>query len=267
MPYLSRNGVRLYYEVHGSSSSPPLLLTHGYSSTSAMWAGQVAALSREFQLVLWDMRGHGASDYPADPAAYSEAHTVADMAAILDAACGTGARAIVGGLSLGGYMSLAFYRAHPQRVRALLIIDTGPGFKKDAARDAWNRTAHATAQGFESNGLAVLQGLSAERATVTHRDAKGLALAARGMLAQRDSRVIDSLPDVKVPSLVVVGADDAPFLAASEYMAKKIPGARKVVVPDAGHAVNIDQPERFLQAVTPFLDEVKRNASKPRASL
>ena len=83
------------------------------------------------------MRGHGQSDYPADPAAYSEALTVADMAALLDE---VGAdRAIVGGLSLGGYMSLAFHRAHPQRVRALLIIDTGPGFKKDDARDAWNR--------------------------------------------------------------------------------------------------------------------------------
>ncbi|KAH0845678.1 hypothetical protein AYO21_05889 [Fonsecaea monophora] len=267
MVYLIRDGVRLYYEVHGSGT--PLLLTHGYSSTSAMWAGQVAALSKRFKLILWDMRGHGASDYPTDQAAYSEAHTVDDMAAVLDAVVGRGAgvTAIVGGLSLGGYMSLAFYRVYPQRVRALLIIDTGPGFKKDAARDEWNRTAHATAKKFETDGLAVLQGLSAERATVTHRNARGLALAARGMLAQRDSKVIDSLPAVRVPSLVVVGADDTPFLVASEYMAKKIPGARKVVVPDAGHAVNIDQPEKFLEAILPFLDEVERRGGKPRPSL
>ncbi|OAP58460.1 hypothetical protein AYL99_07550 [Fonsecaea erecta] len=266
MPHLTRDGVRLYYEVHGRSG-PPLLLTHGYSSTSAMWAGQIGPLSQAFTLILWDMRGHGASDYPADPAAYSEAHTVADMAAILDAACGRDTRAIVGGLSLGGYMSLAFYRVYPARVRALLIIDTGPGFKKDAARDEWNRTAHATGAQFERKGLAVLQGLSAERATVTHRDATGLALAARGMLAQRDSKVIESLPTIKVPSLVVVGADDTPFLAASEYMANKIPGGRKVVVPNAGHAVNIDQPEKFLEAVMPFLEEVKRKDANPRASL
>ncbi|EXJ73519.1 uncharacterized protein A1O5_03280 [Cladophialophora psammophila CBS 110553] len=264
MPYLARNGVRLYYEVHGSG--PPLLLTHGYSSTSAMWAGQIAALSKSFRLILWDMRGHGSSDYPPDQSMYSEAHTVEDMAAILDQVCGRGSIAIVGGLSLGGYMSLAFYRVYPERVRALLIIDTGPGFKKDAAREEWNRTAHATGKKFESEGLGVLQGMSAERATVSHRDAKGLALAARGMLAQRDSKVIDSLPNVKVPSLVVVGADDTPFLAASEYMAKKIHGARKVVVPNAGHAVNIDQPEKFLEAVMPFLEEVKHN-KKPRASL
>src|SRR6266852_9654205 len=101
------------------------------------------------------MRGHGRSDYPDDASAYSEALTVADIAALLDA---VGAEsAIVGGLSLGGYMSLAFYRAHPQRVRALLIIDTGPGFKKDDARDAWNRRAHDTGDRFDREGLGVLK--------------------------------------------------------------------------------------------------------------
>ena len=110
MPKLNRDGVNIHYEVHGSG--PPLLLTHGYSSTSAMWQGQIAALSKQHKLILWDMRGHGQSDYPDDAAAYSEALTVGDMAALLDKA-GAGS-AIVGGLSLGGYMSLAFYRAHPR---------------------------------------------------------------------------------------------------------------------------------------------------------
>jgi pimeloyl-ACP methyl ester carboxylesterase len=254
MPYLDRDGVKIYYEVHGDG--PTLILTHGYSYTSAMWAGQVDALSKSFQLIVWDMRGHGQSDYPSDQSAYSEEHTIQDMAGILDQVNGKGSEAIVGGLSLGGYMSMAFYRMYPKRVRALLIIDTGPGFKKDSAREGWNQTARATAQNFEIKGLSVLQNLSAERASVTHRDAKGLALAARGMLAQRNSNVIDSLPKIQVPSLIVVGADDTPFLAASEYMTKKIQGARKVVIPQAGHAVNIDQPERFLEAVMPFLNEV-----------
>jgi pimeloyl-ACP methyl ester carboxylesterase len=121
MPKINRDGIEIYYEVHGSG--PPLLLTHGYSSTSQMWQGQIEALSQQHKLVLWDMRGHGRSDYPDDPSAYSETLTVADMAALLDE---VGAdSAIVGGLSLGGYMSLAFYRAHPERVRTLLIIDTG----------------------------------------------------------------------------------------------------------------------------------------------
>src|SRR6476659_4293376 len=262
MPKINRDGVQIYYEVHGSG--PPLLLTHGYSSTSQMWQGQIAALSRENSLVLWDMRGHGRSDYPDDPAAYSEALTVGDMAALLDE---VGAdKAIVGGLSLGGYMSLAFYRAHPERVRALLIIDTGPGFKKDDAREAWNKRAHDTGDRLERDGLDVLKSGSRERSTVTHRDASGLARAARGMLTQRDARVIESLPDIKVPSLVVVGADDTPFLAASDYMAAKIPGARKIVVPAAGHAVNIDQPQAFIEAVLPFLDNLESKAERKAAS-
>lgn len=249
MPRINRYGVGIHYEVHGDG--PPLLLTHGYSSTSAMWHGQIDALAREHTLILWDMRGHGQSDYPNDPAAYSEALTVGDMAAILDA--GGARRAIIGGLSLGGYMSLAFYRAHPARTRALLIIDTGPGFKKDDAREAWNARALATADRLDREGLDVLKSATRERAAASHRDARGLALAARGMLTQRDARVMELLPDIKVPSLIVVGADDTPFLAASDYMAAKIPGAQKVVIPAAGHAVNIDQPKAFVDAVVPFL--------------
>src|SRR3974377_197336 len=158
MPKLDRNGVRIYYEVHGDG--PPLILTHGYSSTSAMWREQIAALSKHHKLILWDMRGHGRSDYPEAPNAYSEAMTVADIAALLDE---VGARqAIVGGLSLGGYMSLAFFLAHPARVRALLLLAPGPGFKKDEARETWNRRALDTAERLEREGLAVLQSASRE---------------------------------------------------------------------------------------------------------
>jgi len=258
MPKIDRDGIKIHYEVHGDG--PPLILSHGYSSTSAMWQGQIEALSKHHKLIVWDMRGHGQSDYPEAPSAYSEALTVGDIAALLDV---VGARkAIVGGLSLGGYMSLAFYRAHPERVSALLIIDTGPGFKKDDARAAWNKRALDTADRFEREGLEVLKSASRERSTVSHRDARGLALAARGMLTQRDARVIEVLPDINVPSLVVVGADDTPFLAASDYMAAKIPGAKKAVIPAAGHAVNIDQPQAFIEAVLPFLDSLPKGAER-----
>lgn len=226
-----------------------------------MWQGQIDALSKEHTLILWDMRGHGQSDSPDEPAAYSEAHTVGDMEAILREVCGT-RPAIVGGLSLGGYMSLAFYRVHPERVKALLIIDTGPGFKKDSARDAWNERAQRTAGRFEREGLRYLQNLGSESKVAQHRSAKGLALSARGMLTQRNSAVIQSLPAVKVPSLVVVGADDAPFLAASEYMAKTIAGAKKLVIPDAGHAVNIDQPRAFIDGLVLFLASVESERSR-----
>ena len=252
MATLNRDGVNLYYETHGEG--PVILLTHGYSSTAQMWTGQIEPLSRDHTLVLWDMRGHGQSDYPADQAAYSEDHTVADIAALLDQA---GAKtAIVGGLSLGGYMSLAFYRQHPARVRSLLIIDTGPGFKKDEAREAWNQNARTRADTLDKEGLATLKTGSAERAYAVHRDATGLAKAARGMLTQRNAGVIESLPNIKVPSLVVVGSKDTPFIAASDYMAAKIPGAEKVVIQDAGHASNIDQPKAFNEAIVGFVERL-----------
>ncbi len=227
-----------------------------------MWKGQIEPLSKTHKLVIWDMRGHGQSDYPADQAAYSEEATVADMAALLDA---VGARrAIIGGLSLGGYMSLAFNRAHPERVEALLIFDTGPGYRNDEAREGWNRTSIARAERFERDGLSVLSNASAEVRIVTHRSADGLAKAARGMLTQRNPNVINSLPTIGVPALVVVGANDTPFIAASDYMAAKIPGAKKVVIPGAGHAANIDQPEPFNRAVVEFLDGRQQGVSACR---
>jgi len=256
MPTFNHTGVSIYYEVHGKSDNPSLLLSHGFSSTSEMWAGQISTLSKSYMLILWDMRGHGRTDYPQDPSAYSEFHCVSDMAALLDLVCGHGSRAVVGGLSLGGYMSLAFHLAHPERVNALLIIDTGPGFKQDVARDGWNKYAHSTGDRFEREGLRSLQTSSHEASTVHHYSEKGLVFAARGMLTQRNSKVIDSLPHIKIPALVVVGADDKPFLTASIYMARKIPRARRVVIPNAGHAVNIDQPILFNEAVVSFLADL-----------
>src|SRR5258708_40145657 len=126
--------------------------------------------------------------------------SVARMSALVDQG-GAGAD-IVGGLSLGGYMSLAFYRSHPERVRAQLIIDTGPGFKKDDAREVWNKRAHDTGDRFDREGLEVLKSASRERSGVTHRDASGLPRAARAMLAQRDAPRIESLPVIRPPSLV-----------------------------------------------------------------
>jgi pimeloyl-ACP methyl ester carboxylesterase len=93
-----------------------------------------------------------------------------------------------------------------------------------------------------------------------HRDATGLARAARGMLTQQNARVIESLPTVKVPAIVIVGANDTPFRAASDYMAAKIPGAKKVVIPDAGHSANIDQPQAFNAALLGFLKEARLTA-------
>lgn len=248
MPHLDRNGVKIYYEDHGKG--PAILLTHGYSATSQMWAGQTTALKSQYRIIIWDMRGHGKTDSPDDQSAYSEASTIDDMAAILDA-CEV-KRAVIGGLSLGGYMSLAFNVKYPGKVKALMLFDTGPGYKNPKSREAWNATAIERAEVFETQGLDALSQSDEVRASM-HHSAQGLANAARGMLTQSDSRIIESLPAIQVPTLVLVGADDAPFLAATGYMAKKIPNATQVTIPDAGHASNINQPTAFNEAVLSFL--------------
>lgn len=251
MPQVSINGINIYYEEHGHGF--PFIMSHGFSATSQMWTPQVEAFSRRYRFITWDMRGHGQTDSPEAQEEYSEAHTVADMRQLL-AHLGV-EQAVVGGLSLGGYMALAFYLAHPQMVRALVLCDTGPGYRNPAARAEWNQRAEARAVAFENEGLAALgQSPEVVAGQRSHRSAIGLARAARGMLAQFDSRIIDSLPNIAVPTLIVVGERDEPFLAASDYMAARIPGARKVVIPAAGHAANIDQPEAFNQAVLGFLE-------------
>jgi len=101
--------------------------------------------------------------------------------------------------------------------------------------------------------MARVAALKASHTGGTHRSAQGLALAARGMLAQRDARVMESLPGIRVPALIVVGADDTPFLQSADVMAAKIAGAQKVVIPGAGHVANVDQPEAFNAAVRSFL--------------
>jgi pimeloyl-ACP methyl ester carboxylesterase len=152
-------------------------------------------------------------------------------------------------------MSLAFHLGHPSRVRALMLFDTGPGFRNPEARAAWNERAFARARELDERGLAALRG-GGETRLGRHRSARGLAGAARGMLAQFDSGLIDSLPAIGVPSLVLVGGEDRNFLAAADYMAGKIPGAHKVVIAGAGHAANLDRPAEFDEVVRQFLASV-----------
>jgi pimeloyl-ACP methyl ester carboxylesterase len=251
MPHVERNGASLYYEQHGEG--PPVLLSHGFSAASPMWAEQIPALSQAFRLITWDMRGHGQTTAPDDANKYSEAETIADMAAVLDA-CGADT-AVIGGLSLGGYMSLAFYRQHPERTRALMLFDTGPGFRNPDARTQWNQRAEEWATTIETLGLGALARLGTdEMQRDWHTNAQALAHAARGMLAQFNADVLESLPNIHVPTLILVGENDEPFLAPAEYMAKKIPNAKKIVIPDAGHAANMHNPNAFNSAVLAFLN-------------
>jgi len=250
MAYLERNGTRIYYEVHGEGE-PTILLTHGFTESGEMWREQIASISSFNRLIVWDMRGHGRTDYPEDLQAYTETETIDDIKAILDSEK-IGA-AVIGGMSLGGYMSLAFYRRYPERVKALILVDTGPGMKNDQAREEWNRWALDCAEQFREKGLDHLQAVGERSGYSEHRSAAGLINAAMGMLTQKTPDVINSLPYITVPTLLIVGENDEPFLQAMEYMEQKIPNAKRLVFPDAGHVPNVDQADLFNKAVLEFV--------------
>ena len=250
MPFIHRDGVRIYYNAVGEG--PAILLTNGYNLTSYMWRDLVDALSDRYRLITWDVRGHGRSDSPADPGAYSQTLALGDMAAILDA---EGAKeTILAGHSMGGYLSLAFHVEHPARVRALILIGTGPGYRDAKARDGWNRYAEGRARYFEKHGIENLGEFDGHGGE--NRSATGLALAARGILTQHDSRVINSVAKIRLPTLAIAGTEDVDFLRGMEYLATRIPGARKIFLPGAGHLPNIEQPRAFNSAIRQFLRQL-----------
>ena len=109
--------------------------------------------------------------------------------------CSRSRRAILVGHSVGGYLSLRFRLLHPQRVRGLVLVACAPGFRRDDRRQEWNRYCHARARAYDERGLAENPN-SDEVVIAGHRDATGLARAARGILTQEDARVIDGLPEM-----------------------------------------------------------------------
>lgn len=252
MPDLARPAGSIRYHTTGSGA-PALLLTHGFGATSAMFERNLATASARNQVVTWDIRGHGGSASPVAADAYSAAAALEDMAALIAAL--DLRRVVLGGHSLGGYLSLDYAIRHPGAVAALVLIGTGPGFRKDAAREEWNSRSVRTAEQLEERGADALGG-SSELNGGQHQDVAGLAMAARYTLTQHDSHVIDGLAAINVPALVIVGADDAPFQASADYLTAKLPRARKVVIKAAGHAPNVDQPEQFNAELRAFLDEI-----------
>jgi pimeloyl-ACP methyl ester carboxylesterase len=248
MAYLTRDGVRIFYEDEGTGI--PIFLSHGFGASTRMWDGQVAEFSDRYRFIRWDMRGHGQSDSPDDPALYSQEHTLGDILGVLDYL--EIDKAVIGGHSLGGYMTLAFNARHAGRTKALILQGCGPGYRSDTARATWNIRAENRALSLEEGGLDALGG-GAEVNVIEQKSALGLANAARGILSQVDAAAIDSLPGIDVPVLILIGDGDEHYLQGSAYMASRIPGAINVTVPNAGHGVNVDQPNIVNKVFGEFL--------------
>ena len=249
MPTAQLKGFDIAYEVSGNG--PAVLFTHGYQASGRMWDSQRAALEPRYRVITWDLRGHGSSGAPDDPDLYSHELLVADMRGLLQSLGED--QAVLVGHSLGGFASLRFYLDHPEMVRGLVLFGSGPGYRDVEARGKWNQMAARFANSVETRGLEILKKAGLEVSSAKHSSAVGLAHAGRKMLAQFDSRVMDAITDIAVPTLVVVGSEDKPFLGSSEYMAKKIPEAKLEVIAGAGHAANMEKPDEFNAALDRFL--------------
>jgi pimeloyl-ACP methyl ester carboxylesterase len=269
------DGVRLHAEAHGAGV--PVILSCALHTTSENWRPQVGPLVEAgYRVLLWDYRGHGRSDAPADPSAYSMERVVLDLEQVLDALA-PGAPAVVGGLSFGGLASLHFALRRPERVRALLLVDSGPGFKNPEAQKRWEEAVERTARFLETKGPAALvEGRGAETLVGRRPELPAARAAAQASAAQRPHglaafgrrvaapapQVIDALPGIGVPALVVVGEHDAAYLRSAQVMAARLPNAESVTIPDAGHMVNLEQPEAFDAAVLRFLTRVAPPAAR-----
>lgn len=259
------NNVSLGYDDHGIGI--PVIFLHAFPLNRSMWEGEMTALLQDgrYRLVSLDWRGFGESEIT------SEISTMelfaSDVAGLMDT-LGI-EKAILCGLSMGGYAAFAFLRKYPQRVRGLILADTRPGADTEEAKANRENVARIA----ETEGTAAIADLQLPRliSDYTRQNTpevelrirqmieaatpQGIAAASRGMAQRADST--DLLAGITCPTLVVVGEQDAltPPDVAQDYAAR-IPNAQFVVIPRAGHLSNLEQPEAFLQVIRNFLQIV-----------
>jgi len=247
----------------------PILFIHGYPLSKNLWEEQIKGLSTQFRCIAPDLRGYGGSwdltvayeGYPYSMEMLAEdcAHLLTDL--------GIEEPVVISGLSMGGYVSFAFYRLFPQRVRALILTATRPGAdspQAQAGRD--DAIVSATLYGFEPIIESMLPKILSPKTYLSNPElvervrrimgeatAKGIIGSLEGMKERLDSTPM--LQKITCPALIISGADDQIIpTAESHAMKNSIPNAELVVIEDAGHLPNMEQPEIYNQAVLRFLN-------------
>lgn len=263
MPSERIGGRELHYEDSGGDGIP-LVLLHGFPLRGALWDPQVEALGGRFRIIVPDLPGFGRSEGPEEPerwrvGAYAE--VVVELLDRLEIE-----EAVVGGLSMGGYVAFSLLRRYPTRVLGLVLADTQPGADSIEAR----RTREAQQEQVRAEGIAALRETLYQRllapknlgdpmlrekvlGLMEHPPAAYLA-ALEAMKHRPDST--PELSRIQAPTLIVVGEDDVitpPAIAKA--MERSIPGARLVVLEGAGHLSNLEEPAAFNEALATFLGE------------
>ncbi|MFI5314657.1 MAG: alpha/beta fold hydrolase [Myxococcota bacterium] len=260
------DGAKIFWRATGEG--PPLLLSCASFSTHLHWSGQEAELGRFARVISWDYRGHGLSDAPDELSRYTLAQVVDDLRRVHAAAAGD-SPAFAAGLSVGGIVSLSYARSRPERVRALVLCNTGPGFKNPEALAQWSAMLERAAEKLGEVGIEKYLEGSRARAELLglHPESPLAAEARRGLLRssvaglQRFARgvagpvpnLVDALPEIRQPALVLVGEHDSNFQRASQVLAAKLPRAERVEIAGAGHVLNLDEPDAFVREVERFV--------------
>jgi pimeloyl-ACP methyl ester carboxylesterase len=258
--------VGLHLEVEGEGAVP-LVLMHGFGGSARNWRPQLRALRAAHRVATFDVRGHARSDAPRDPAAYRPDRFVADVARVLDHL--GAARAVVGGLSMGAGIAARFAIAQPERVRGLVLVSIPPGAEEGTRQRGW---ALAFADALERDGLDAAgarfawgpeSGLDPKAAKLVklgfaEHAPHALAHTLRELLAvQPGADALGAeLAGLDAPVLLLVGERDPVSLAPMQRLAAALPRATLVVVPGAGHAVNLEARDATNAALAEFLARV-----------
>jgi pimeloyl-ACP methyl ester carboxylesterase len=222
--------------VTSRGSGPPLVLSHGLGSSGKCFDGQQDFIaSKGYELISWDLPGHGSSRDAPGPYAPQRG-----MEALSSICAQRRKPVILLGHSLGGFLSLRQAVEHPESVRALILISTGPGYRNPGARAAWNSYIDRIAPEL------------------------GLPDGAEKLGHQEDSLVADSLPAINVPVLHLFGAEDQRYRDAALYLEHRLPCIRTITILGAHHNPQISHAAVVNDAIGSFLDlEVAEAGSRP----
>src|ERR1051325_1163641 len=260
MSFIRVNDIQIAYTDTGIGR--PVVLIHGYPFNRSLWNEQVAALSSSYRVIAPDLRGFGESDAASGTATMNA--MAQDVALLMDHL--EISRAAIGGLSMGGYVALAFYKQFPSRVRALVLADTrAQGDTEEGKQTRAQQAEKALNEGMAGIADAMLPKLLPPDTVSKHpeivkfvRDMmlqtkpEGAAAALRGMAEREDQTEL--LSKITVPTLILVGAEDAITpVADSEKMQNAIDDSRLVVLDHAGHVSNLERTQQFNDAFLHFL--------------
>lgn len=262
---INSNNLALDYSDNGSGI--PLLLIHGYPLSRVLWEPQITGLADVARVLAPDLRGHGGSD--PGPGPYSMSALADDCRGFLDT-LGITRPVVLGGLSMGGYVVFEFYRKYPQRIAGLIFAATRAGADSPEAkanRDQAAITARQKGVGaiVETMLPKMLSPKSSQtrpelvarvRKIMASTSLDGVVGDLAAMRDRTDSTAM--LAQIDKPTLILHGADDQ-LIPPSEAqaMGATIPNARLHLLPEAGHLLNLEQPEAFNEAVRRFLSSVE----------